>query len=182
MIDKTNYYINTGDFKFILKNIGCYPGVLTVDNSEIIHRYIELFTITNKLFKKFNIVKDIHDLKYDGREFDFRFKNNNEFHNFIQENLEKIKGQTKKEKMVTIGEFNTVSQIDRWLRRSKTNYSENEKNSINILYDIVKFMGLNLILDKKYISELKLSDTEIKKIDKFIVNIKKTADEIANTW
>ena len=182
MINKQNSYTFTNNL-MVLNYIKYYPGSLL--NNSLRNRvsiYIELFLKMNSLFNKIRTEKVIYYLMYKENNADIRFKNDKEFYKFICENIEDILQETKENPIISVGKHRNLPEIDRLLRKDKGDYSEDEENSINSLKEVADFMKLNMLYDKKYISELKLSEADIEKIKKFIANMKKAAKDIANKW
>ena len=182
MINKQSSYTCTNDL-MVLDYIKYYPGLLL--NNSLRNRasiYIELFLKMNSLFNKIRTEKIIYYLMYKENNADIRFKNDKEFYEFICKNIEDILQETKENPIISVGKYRNLPELDRLLRKDKGDYSEDEENSINSLEEVSDFMKLDMLYDKKYISELKLSDANIEKINKFIANMKKAAKDIANKW
>ena len=132
MIKKINYFTTANGSNYKLKYTSCNPNLLKIDNSEIIAKYITLFTNINSLLKKFNIKKDIYYLDYKRNECDFN--NDREFNNFLENDLENIEKLTKKEKIVTVGKDHVVKETERLLNRTKDSYSDYEKINYYIYF------------------------------------------------
>ena len=130
MIDKESSYTCINDL-MVLDYIKYYPYLLLKNNSRrCVSIYIELFLKMNRLFNKIRTEKIIYYLIYKGNDFNFKFKNDKEFYEFICKNIKDILEETRKNPIITVGKYRNLPEIDKLLGRDKSDYSTDEENSI----------------------------------------------------
>ena len=123
---------------------------------------IDLFNNLNLLLNKLGIIKNIYHFKFS--EKDCVFNNNDDFNDFLVQNLEKIK-------FLTENTGNVMNQIDKNIK-----FCEIENSSINIFKDLTEFMGFNEYIKNDW-DYKKITHKEHNKIDEFFVELHLEAEK-----